>query len=360
MDFIDQVKQFSKRMLSMKDSLQTEEATKTSLIMPFFSMLGYDVFNPDEFTPEFTADVGIKKGEKVDYAILQNGDPVILIEAKWIGENLDRHDSQLFRYFGTTKAKFAILTNGQFYRFFTDLDEPNKMDEKPFLEIDLANVKEAQVSELKKFCKTNFDVSEIFDVASELKYSNEFRSILSGELQSPSDDFVRFFLGKVYDGRLTQPTIEKFRPVLKKSLNAYISELMSDKIKAALDTEAKNQENTEPDESSEGTGESVEASHESKIVTTEEELEGYFIVKNLLKDVASLRDITFKDNERYMTVLYGGNSRNWICRFYFGAKKTLVLPDENKKEIRYPITDIYDIEQYQTQLIDVLQRYLEP
>lgn len=247
MDFIDQVKQFSKRMLSMKDSLQTEEATKTSLIMPFFSMLGYDVFNPDEFTPEFTADVGIKKGEKVDYAILQNGDPVILIEAKWIGENLDRHDSQLFRYFGTTKAKFAILTNGQFYRFFTDLDEPNKMDEKPFLEIDLANVKEAQVSELKKFCKTNFDVSEIFDVASELKYSNEFRSILSGELQSPSDDFVRFFLGKVYDGRLTQPTIEKFRPVLKKSLNAYISELMSDKIKAALDTEAKNQENTEPD-----------------------------------------------------------------------------------------------------------------
>ena len=143
-------------------------------------------------------------------------------------------------------------------------------------------------------------------------------------LQSPSDDFVRFFLGKVYDGRLTQPTIEKFRPVLKKSLNAYISELMSDKIKAALDTEAKDQENTEPDESSEGTGESVETSHESKIVTTEEELEGYFIVKNLLKDVASLRDITFKDNERYMTVLYGGNSRNWICRFYFGAKKTLV------------------------------------
>ena len=113
MDFVDQLKQFAKRVESMKDSLQTEEATKTALIMPFFSMLGYDVFNPQEFVPEFTADVGIKKGEKVDYAILKDGEPVILVECKSITENLDRHDSQLFRYFGTTTAKFAILTNAR-------------------------------------------------------------------------------------------------------------------------------------------------------------------------------------------------------------------------------------------------------
>lgn len=121
MDFIDQVKQFAKRVEGMKDTIQTEEATKTSIIMPFFSLLGYDVFNPNEFIPEFTADVGIKKGEKVDYAILSDGSPVILIECKWIGEPLEKHDSQLFRYFGTSKAKFAILTNGLIYRFYTDL-----------------------------------------------------------------------------------------------------------------------------------------------------------------------------------------------------------------------------------------------
>ena len=131
MDFIDQLKQFSKRVESMKDSIQTEEATKTAIIMPFFAMLGYDVFNPQEFVPEFTADVGIKKGEKVDYAIIKEGEPVILIECKSIQENLDRHDSQLFRYFGTTTAKFAILTNGLIYRFYTDLDSPNKMDDDP-------------------------------------------------------------------------------------------------------------------------------------------------------------------------------------------------------------------------------------
>ena len=150
MDFVDQLKQFAKRVESMKDSLQTEEATKTALIMPFFSMLGYDVFNPQEFVPEFTADVGIKKGEKVDYAILKDGEPVILVECKSITENLDRHDSQLFRYFGTTTAKFAILTNGQYYRFYTDLDNPNKMDEDPFLTINILDIRDNQVPELKK------------------------------------------------------------------------------------------------------------------------------------------------------------------------------------------------------------------
>lgn len=95
--------------------------------MPFFSLLGYDVFDPHEFIPEFTADVGIKKGEKVDYAITKDGKPIILIEAKWCGDNLEKHGSQLFRYFGTTSAKFGILTNGIIYKFYTDLDESNKM-----------------------------------------------------------------------------------------------------------------------------------------------------------------------------------------------------------------------------------------
>ena len=351
MDFIDQVKQFSKRVEGLKDSIQTEEATKTSIIMPFFALLGYDVFNPDEFVPEFTADVGIKKGEKVDYAILNDGDPVILIECKWIGEDLQKHDSQLFRYFGTSKAKFAILTNGQYYRFFTDLEEPNKMDEKPFLEIDILNVKENQVSELKKFHKSNFDLSQIFDTASELKYSNEFKNKLSAELQNPSDDFVRFFLSATYAGRLTQPTIEKFRPIIKKSLNNHISELMNDKIKSALDAEAKSAPPEEP-------AEEVTQTDEPKIVTTADELEAYFVVKNCLKEIAPIEDITYKDNERYMAVLYKDGVRNWVCRFYFGTKKTIAIPDENKKECRYIVESVYDIEQYAEELKEALRRYM--
>lgn len=301
MDFIDQLKQFSKRVDTLKDSIQTEEATKTAIIMPFFSMLGYDVFNPQEFVPEYTADVGIKKGEKVDYAIMKDDTPVILpvilIECKSISENLERHDSQLFRYFGTTDAKFAILTNGLIYRFFTDLDNPNKMDSDPFLSINILDIRENQVRELKKFCKSEFDIDSIFSTASELKYVHEFKNQFAEQVENPSDELTRLFLQGCYTGQKTQAVIEKFRPLLKKALNDYISETMNDKIKNALggsggSVSVSEKPTAEPVSTEKDAD--VSDSNESKIVTTEEELEAYFIIKNLLKDVVDLQDITIR------------------------------------------------------------------
>ena len=359
MDFIDRLKQFSKRVEGLKDNIQTEEATKTSLIMPFFSLLGYDVFNPDEFIPEFTADVGIKKGEKVDYAILQDGKPVILIEAKWIGEKLEKHDSQLFRYFATCNAKFAILTNGQYYRFYTDLEEPNKMDEAPFLDINLLDLKETQVAELKKFCKENFNEAEIFDAASELKYTYEFRKKFSDELQNPSDESVRFFLSSIYDGIKTANVIDHFRPILKKALNGYISELMNDRIQSALSND--NQEAAAPKPSPElEVQQAEEVPSASKIVTTEEEKEAYFIVKNLLKDIVFPEDITYKDTASYFNILYQNNTWRWICRLKLSEnRKSLIIPDENKKEQVFQLESLYDIEKYKEQLAEVLKRYMK-
>ena len=359
MDFIDQIKQFSKKATNIKETLQTEEATKMSLIVPFFKMLGYDVFNPDEFVPEYTADVGIKKGEKVDYAIIQDGQPIILIEAKWCGENLDRHSSQLFRYFGTTKAKFAVLTNGIVYKFFTDLEEPNKMDEKPFLEIDILNPKETKIAELKKFHKSNFNLEEIFSTASELKYSNEFKNILSQELQNPTDDFIRFFLNKTYSGRLTQNVVDKFKPILKKSLNNYISELMNEKIKAALGTDDEKSKATDniPDK----TAEVVQEEHNksSEIITTDEELEAYFIIKNLLKDIVPMTDITYRDTISYINILYKDNGRKWICRLVLtDNKKILYIPNEDKSQEKIILPNIYDLEHYKDKLIEVVKRFI--
>ena len=365
MDFIDQLKQFAKRVESMKDSLQTEEATKTALIMPFFSMLGYDVFNPQEFVPEFTADVGIKKGEKVDYAVMQDGQPVILVECKAISESLDRHDSQLFRYFGTTSAKFAILTNGQYYRFYTDLDNANKMDEDPFLTVNILDIRDNQVPELKKFCKSVFDIDSIFSTASELKYVHEFKEIFTRQLSNPDDDFIRFFLQGCYTGSKTQNVIEKFRSILCKALNDYISETMNDKIKTALGgsggsvsvTEAKPADSGEVEDTVAADAESSKRS--ANIVTTEEELEAYFIVKNLLADTVDLHDITYKDTESYINILYRNNTRKWICRLRLtDSSKTLIIPDENKKEMKYALQDIYELKNYKDQLAEVLARYL--
>lgn len=368
MDFIDELKQFSKRVDALKDKLPTEEATKHSIIMPFFQMLGYDVFNPDEFMPEYTADVGIKKGEKVDYAILKDGEPTILIEAKWVKEDLKKHDSQLFRYFGTSKAKFAILTNGIVYRFFTDLDEPNKMDAKPFLEINILDIKDSQVRELKKFAKSTFSVEDIMDTASQLRYTNEFRALISKEIQEPSDAFVRLMLHDIYPGQKNTAVIEKFRPLIKEAVNQMINEMLNDKLKTALGVDSMSElikHDVTTSGADTGAAEKEESNDpesekkERTIITTEEELEAYFIVKNILKDVVGLERVTYKDNERYMSINIDGKTTKWVCRLYFnGQKKFITIPNEQKKEVRIDINNVYDILSHKADIIAVGQKFV--
>ncbi|WP_455577096.1 type I restriction endonuclease [Anaerosinus sp.] len=359
MDLIDQLKQFSSRIEKMKEKITTEEATKTAMILPFFQMLGYDVFNPLEFVPEYTADVGIKKGEKVDYAIMDEDDnPLILIEAKWCGENLDKHGSQLFRYFSTTSAKFGILTNGIIYQFFTDLDEQNKMDEKPFLEFNLLDIKEMLVPELKKFQKANFDIDTIFTSASELKYSSQIKQLLSQQLVDPTEDFIRCIINDIYDGMKTQNVIDKFRGIIKKSLNQFINEQINDRLKTALGSDVTGQEaatqTVEIDDDSENDAEEV-----SRIITTEEEIESFCIVKTLLRDCIGENTISYKDTESYFSVLLNNNIRKWICRLQISEQRiALILPDENKKKIKYQLDSLDDLFEYKENLLTVANRYL--
>jgi hypothetical protein len=134
MEFAEKLSALAAKVRQQRGVIQTEEATKNAFVMPFIStILGYDVFNPMEVVPEFIADVGLKKGEKIDYAIVKDGEVQILIECKKSTEPVKiEHASQLFRYFAVTNARIAILTNGEVYQFFTDLDAPNRMDAKPF------------------------------------------------------------------------------------------------------------------------------------------------------------------------------------------------------------------------------------
>ena len=309
--FTEQIKLLSERTAKLRDTLNTEEATKTALVMPFFQLLGYDVFNPLEFSPEFIADVGIKKGEKVDYAIMENGNPVVLIECKWCGEKLDKYGSQLFRYFSTTTAKFGILTNGVNYKFYTDLEEANKMDLVPFLEIDLKNIKENQLAELRKFCKSNFDSDRIFSTAEELKYSSLIKQLLTNELDDPSESFIRYILNNIYDGVKTQKALEKFSPIIKKSFIAFVNEIVNQKISSALTTESDVKEEVAED---------VEDIVESKIITTQEELDAFYIVRAILSEFVPTDDIIYKDTERYFGIFYK-NLRQTLCRLYMNTKK---------------------------------------
>lgn len=351
MDFKDQVLQLASRVEKILPQLQTEEATKNALIMPFIQSLGYDVFNPFEVNPEFIADLGIKKGEKVDYAIMKDGVPTILIECKHHLEKLDPHNSQLFRYFHTTKAKFGLLTNGLIYRFYTDLEEKNKMDSTPFFEFNITEIKETEISELKKFHKSYFDIENITNTASELKYLNELKTLLSKEMILPSENFVTFFTKQVYSGVMTAKVKEQFAPIVKRSFNLLISDAINDRLKSALNQE-KQIEVQETVLLEETAKENI-----STIVTSEEELEGFYIVKSMLRQNVDVKRITYRDAQSYFAILLDDNNRKTICRLYLGsAKKYFVVLDENKKEVKHEITSVDEIFTYSNVLLEVIAK----
>ncbi|MDI5897367.1 type I restriction endonuclease [Flavobacterium yafengii] len=350
MDLKDQIKVIADRT-KHKDQIQTEEATKNAFVMPFLQSLGYDVFNPLEVVPEFIADIGIKKGEKIDYAIFKDGNPTILIECKHWAQNLNIHDGQLLRYFHVSKAKFGILTNGIVYRFYSDLVSPNKMDEKPFLEFNITDVKDNQIEELKKFHKTNFDAESIVNTASELKFMNELKHILNQELTNPTPEFVKHFAKQVYPSVVTAKVLEQFTELTKKSIQQHISDLITERLKTALSKE--DEKNSEVNISTEKNLEDI-----SKVNTTEEELEGFMIVKTILRQKTSVNRVTFRDAQSYFAVFLDDNNRKAVCRLYLnGSRKFIGTFDEAKKETKNEIRNLDEIFNYSELLLKTIESY---
>jgi hypothetical protein len=346
LDFKDSVKSLGERVHKLKDNILTEEATKNALIMPFIQILGYDVFNPLEVVPEFVSDIGTKKGEKIDYAILRNSLPTILIECKHWAQNLDLHDGQLLRYFHVSKAKFGILTNGIIYRFYSDLDEANKMDEKPFLEFSIEDITDIQIEELKKFHHSYFDIESIVNTASELKYTSQLKQQISRELSNPSESFVRLLASNVYTGRITSSVLENFTNLTKKSLNQFVSELITERLKSALNKETE-QQKTEAT----STLENQESASQNKIVTTTEEIEAYYIVKGILRQKVDSNRIYYRDAQSYFTVILDDNNRKPICRLYISEKRKYIgVFDDQKKESKQEINTLDDIFNFSDQL----------
>lgn len=347
MEIQNKLKVLAEKVAKLKEQINTEESTKHAFVLPFINLLGYDTFNPTEVVPEFTADLGLKKGEKVDYAIFQNGVPIIIVECKNWKEKLNAHNSQLFRYFHTTKTRFALLTNGIEYQFFTDLEATNKMDEKPFLEFDITQLKESTVNEIAKFHKSNFDVDKIVDNASSLKYTKEIRKMISIELETPSYDFIRLFAGKVYSGRLTEKVMGEFTDLVSKAFNQTISEKVNDRLNSALNKEAEKQQEEEK-----------EPEKVSKVDTTEEELDGYRIVVAILRRKLSIDRIVYRDTQSYFGILLDDNNRKPLCRLHLnGGNKYIGIFDGLKEETRHLINTVDDIYQFEDLLLKTIDYY---
>lgn len=353
--FSENVHSLAQKAKEIHETLQTEEATKTTLVLPMLVAMGYDIFNHNEVCPEFEADRVKNKGEKVDFAILENGNATILIECKAVSEDLNKihHNSQLWYYYDATPtAKFGILTNGVVYRFYTDLDNDNLMDSEPFLEVDLLNLQDSLIAEMKKFCKPDFDVDTIFSHAEELKYSGLIREKIVSELEDPTDDFVRYILADIYEGRFTRNILDKYKPLVKRTFQTIVDEAVKKRLSDALKTETETQQ-----VESEETKEILES---PKIITTEEELEAYYIIRGILAGHVPVSEVTYRDAESYFSVLYSNNNRKPICRLFLdGRIKYIMISDPDKNFTRHDLDSLEDIYQYKKDLIKIATYWAE-
>jgi hypothetical protein len=361
MDFADRIRDLSLHLQKQLPHIQTEEATKNALIMPFISALGYNVFDPTEVTPELHADVGLKKGEKVDYAILKDGKPIILFECKWHGADLNKeHASQLYRYFSVTEARFSVLTNGIIYRFYTDLEAPNKMDSKHFFEFNLTNYRDTDIEELKKFSKSAYDLNDILNTANELKYAREIQRIMAEQIQNPSEEFVRFFATQLYPGRMTQAIRQQFTQTTQRALRQFIADQINERLRSALgvDHQLAPAEKI-PAPAPAPAPESKAEEDEEKVVTTSDEMEAFYTIRAMLHYLVGSKRVAMRDVQTYCGILLDNNNRKPICRLYFnGSQKYLGLFDnEQRKETRTPISDVDEIHQYADRLAATVKHY---
>lgn len=359
MEFAERLESLAVKVRNQATAIGTEEATKNAFVMPFIStILGYDVFDPLEVVPEFTADVGTKKGEKIDYAIMRDGEVQILIECKpSMGSLKIEHASQLFRYFSVTNARIAVLTNGVVWHFYTDLDAPNRMDAKPFLVLDLLDIDETLIVEIQKLSKDSFDLDSIISAAEELKYIGALKREIAAQFREPTDEWIKFFTSRVYDGAFTQRVRQQFTGLVGKAAQQFLTERVNDRLKAALGASGGSQVSDLPSPSSAEVAE-ADLDRDTEIETTLEELEGYQIVKAIACGEVKPQRVTQRDAKSYFAVLLDDNNRKPIARLHFnGKQKYLGLLDEQKVETRHAIADLDEIYAHVDGIREAVRRY---
>lgn len=345
----ESLRAIAERVKSHSSTMATEEAVKTAVVLPFLRSLGYDVFDPSEVVPEFTADAVGKKGEKVDYAIKIDSEIRILIECKPISVPLEKkHLDQLYRYFSVTSAKFAILTNGRTFNFYTDLEAPNKLDTRPFFVFDVTDFNSGIVSELRKFEKVAFDVSAILATAERLKYTSGVKQVISKLIEEPSEDFVRMVSAGVYEGRMTSQVREMFTGVVRAAFREVIMDTVKSRLSNALaDTEQVIEKIDTP------------IDEEPDVVTTDEEREGYMIIKAIVRETIAANRVVMRDQKSYCGILVDNNNRKPLARLWFNRSVKYIGLFDGENEERLIVDSLDKIYDFSDRLRNTAKKYLK-
>ena len=275
MDIKDSLLQLADKIKKQKGAIQTEEATKNAFIMPMIALLGYDVFDPFEVIPEMDCDL-TQRGDKIDYAIMKDGHPILLIECKHCNQRLDVHGTQLSKYYAASNARFGVLTNGIEYRFYADLDKRNIMDEKPFLIVNM------------------LDLSD-------------------NDIKQPNDEFVRYFVRNLNDGKSTPKLVEQYRPIVKRSIASIIDDIISDRLNiAAKQTDM---------------ADTTPIDKETNDTMTQEKHDAYNIVRELIGEQGEVSYTNFKG---YL-LIWTKHECWWVCRISLKPySKRICFTTENR------------------------------
>lgn len=342
-DFINRLKLHIEHVNRVGQHCSTEETTKQALILPLLDILGFSPYDPTKVLAEFAADFpGVKSTERVDYALYCNGQPVMFIEAKTYTSNLTNHAPQLSRYFNSTLGvTIGVITNGREWRFFTDLINPNVMDEKPFLVVDFTKHKAEELTQLAEFKHDNFHVEKLRYFAEENQYIQQFKSVIKKCINEVDIDFVRYVAQQANISRqLNTKFLENIQPFVKQAVEKAISDTVVKGLSAPtiitaqpieqqpesleslnLDTEiqiSKPQDIIHPDN--------------ERIITTIDEQDLHRIVSELFPT----HELTAKDTESYYSVLYQNKNNRWLFRYDVNRKRPTVqfiVPIDDQRRV---------------------------
>lgn len=306
----------------------TEETTKQALILPFLDILGFNAYDPQKVRAEYGADFpGVKVGERVDYALFCQGVPVMFIEAKSFREKMDNHCPQLSRYFNSTpEVTISAITNGQEWRFFTDLQEKNIMDPTPFLRIRMDDITDADAEQLFRFRHDKFKPEALRTLAEESVYISSFSKVISTSLKDVDSEFVRYVASRANIGRqLNQRFIDAITPLVREAVQRSVSAMVVSGLSAHqpiveelpslnIDEIAANDEKRDH----------VDPENPNVITTYNERM----LLEKIISIVGLEKDLQPKDTESYYSILYQGKTNRWITRYY---------DKKNRSSIQLPI-----------------------
>ena len=221
--FQKSLEEYAGKVPSLIPRCKNEAHTKSYLIEPYLRQLGWNSDDPDQVYLEFKADFSIKHPEKVDYALMLNGSPVIFIEAKSATISLPQHaPAQLRRYFQAEQPVYAVMTNGIIYQWYRQDPEgkPGNLSVDPFLVQDIRNKDVQKIKWLWNINPKRFEIGTLDQEIWQIGFNEHIRKWFENNQKEPQEDLIRFLL-KGYNPkeRISSKLIRDARFLIRKVLN---------------------------------------------------------------------------------------------------------------------------------------------